>query len=867
MTSMFRNTIIIVAIALGIAWFAHPAAANTVYTIPSPVGERLKDFSVVEDQGTWHAFAMSVCLNQSNCNHTNSVIWHYVSRDLVHWDNLGVVLAPRFGTNAADRDDVWAPSVVAANGQWYMFYTAVQYGPRGPIQRIAVATSMDLLTWNRTTNNVAFECSSMPWAYWNENDIQGLGTDCRDSHVMWDDTQQRWLMSLSARTTDQWGAHPMIIGQVWSDDFSQWQSIGTVPSTKGGVAESSHVVQLNGQYYLLWTNGCANGQPCLHWASASTPQGPFGVAQGLAGADSWGYASETLPLGEATLLFYVGGGILEHTIVVTNNQLQVTTTNFGQATIQTAMTVPGVALTDAPAIPQLSYLLYRDTGDQLWNQSSDQFIGSFITGNDGRLTIDLPPGEYWLVPDFNEFLAGQRLAYSRPTKYVTAITTSWGSQQDINWTASVSGRRWIFGSSNTNVSLTTVPMTAVATSATAFDQLNWLAMVGANLDSVRILLSNDNGVTWYTVDGGAWVTTSPDEEHAVTIAAANQVIASFPVGIGQLRWQVFAAPEATMIAFDIGLDQGPSVPAQLQPGVGVNVATMRPIFQIQSSDPNNSRIDYVLQYCGTTCRTIDAYQTQAQWTNLINGVGASQSPVSWYADIPLENGVITWRVQAVDVDGAGTWSGWSDWHSFQTPNALTLTQMVGTVQTTTSAIVTWQTNHPSTSYLYYSDEEDHELSMNSLQTQFSTTLTNLYPGSVYTFFVTVTDIYGQSAQQSVVVSMPISSTIASAIHGWVTNDVCHVGWTTSDLSIGTVRFGWTSTLGQAISETTASTTHDIILPSCPAGQTVYFQVSGQGQTYYQSALQSFSVPSMLLELPLSFEPIAILRTNRNPRGR
>ena len=50
-----------------------------------------------------------------------------------------------------DNAKVWAPDIKEVDGVYYMFYTGVtnQPGAYAAYQRIGLATSTDLMTWNR----------------------------------------------------------------------------------------------------------------------------------------------------------------------------------------------------------------------------------------------------------------------------------------------------------------------------------------------------------------------------------------------------------------------------------------------------------------------------------------------------------------------------------------------------------------------------------------------------------------------------------------------------------------------------------------------------------------------------------------------
>ncbi len=404
--------------------------------IPNPPQERLKDFAIVENQGVWHVFAMSVCL-PGGCTRPYSVIWHYVSKDLVSWENLGVVVAPRAGT--MDAGDVWAPSVVRVGAEWRMYYTAVVYSGGTPIQRIAVATSTDLSTWTRATDNVVLECDTLSWAYWNLEDANGIGGDCRDPYVFWDAGQNRWAMTVSTRMTTQWGEHPMVIGTAWSEDGIVWHEGVKLSVTVGWTAESSHVVFQDGQYYVFWTK-CAANQTCVQWARASSLDATLTAPQNMRGTETWEYASEAL-MGQGEPLFLtVGAGIHIRRMATLDDAPQVIPLGLSFVSLHTVIEVPDLPASLWPGVFNIHFDLYKNMGDASWNPAEDQLVSTIVSGVHGQLSLKLPPGTYWIVPLASDFAADQPLAPYSPTEYTYSFQTHWDETAALTWTARPAGR-------------------------------------------------------------------------------------------------------------------------------------------------------------------------------------------------------------------------------------------------------------------------------------------------------------------------------------------------------------------------------------------------------------------------------------------
>jgi hypothetical protein len=861
--SMFRRATIFLSIFVASWIFVQPAHASS-YSIPNPPHERLKDFSIVESNGTWHAYAMSVCAD-AGCSRPYSVIYHYISRDLQTWTNLGVVLSPRLGSTEADQDDVWAPSVIEANGMWYMYYTAVEYVGNAPIQRIAVATSTDLTSWNRTSNNVVFECSSVGWMYSNYSDPSGIGGDCRDPFVMRDDANGRWIMNVSTRTTNQWGTHQMIVGQLASTDLLHWSDVGSVAATLDWMTESSHIIRLGTTYYLFWTNNCPTGHTCLHWASASAITGPYSSAHDLSGVETYGFASEATTVGNASFIYYVGGGVLQRELVVTNGAVSAKQPSYHHVALQARIALPNTS--SSIPLGAVSFFLYRDAGAAGFSAEEDVFVRSEVVDIAGNREFDLPFGTYWLVPDPENFLPGRPLAELHPQQYATSLTATWGGQDSITWNTSIAGRRWVLGGSGTSMNFGSIPATATTTSSVPFSDIHNVSLVGTSYDDARMMLSNDNGITWLTMVNGSWVVAPVSDSAAAPVPLINSVLDQFPIGDGLLQWQLFVPSSAIVVAVDISLNAAPQTPSILSPSSMSEVATLRPAISMMTTDADGSQIRYVLEVCATQCTIIDSYQTASTWTGLLDSYAQSGQLATWTPAQSLGNGVVTLRVRAVDIHGSGVWSDWSAPHSIITPSALTIDVDGMTVISTTSIRLNWSFSHAATVVISYTDEEDHEYTVGTPAANGSVVLTGLYPGATYQFFFYAQDIYGQIQSSSTdSIEMPTVATSFSPVIVTQENSQCVFRWTTSVAASGSLSYGPTADLGSTLTESAPRLNHEVRIDGCSG--TVYFRISGYGGTMYESTVMSYTVqePTILPVDDLNVQdPLPILRPIRGWR--
>jgi beta-fructofuranosidase len=262
-----------------------------------PAPYRAKDFCIVKRDGLYHVFYIrnNITLPMAD---TERDLGHAVSPNLWDWVHLPPVLTVR--DSAWDNQHVWAPSIVEQDGIYWMFYTGVtqQVGAYNRYQRTGVATSTDLMDWNRYDAPV-FACPQVPWAF-----CDSLDAKCafRDPFVMPDPANpEGWLLYYAASMPFD---SSMVVGVARSEgDLNAWEDVkalwNTYYSYTGGyIAESPHVFQYNGLWYLFFTTVAS--QPLAMQTSTDplgepwqwTVRGQLGDILGLNTA-AW-YASEHL---------------------------------------------------------------------------------------------------------------------------------------------------------------------------------------------------------------------------------------------------------------------------------------------------------------------------------------------------------------------------------------------------------------------------------------------------------------------------------------------------------------------------------------------------------------------------------------------
>jgi hypothetical protein len=134
-----------------------------------------KDYAIVRDGDIYHLFYIKDRLASLTCRDSGAVnseeLGHATSKDLYTWTIEAPVL--RTGTRGFTHDQVWAPSVFKFGSNWFMFYTYVDNHttPGQFKQRIRVAVSPDLYTWDPYDSFSEFDCTDIPWSWCAPGDI------------------------------------------------------------------------------------------------------------------------------------------------------------------------------------------------------------------------------------------------------------------------------------------------------------------------------------------------------------------------------------------------------------------------------------------------------------------------------------------------------------------------------------------------------------------------------------------------------------------------------------------------------------------------------------------------------------------------
>lgn len=245
------------------------------------------DFWFAQDGPTYHVFYLQAprSLKKEKLRHWHVSIGHAVSDDLQTWQVLPDALAPN-PLPAWDDKSTWTGSIIQHNGVWYLFYTGTSLADEGFIQRVGLATSTDLLTWQRYASSPLIEADGR---YYEQLD-RTLWHDqaWRDPYVIKHPTDGNFYAYITARANTGPADGRAVIALARSGDLLNWEVLPPVTSSgEFGQMEVPQLVEIEGRYYLLFCTSAdmyaearrirpgVQKVTGTHYLVADNPLGPF----------------------------------------------------------------------------------------------------------------------------------------------------------------------------------------------------------------------------------------------------------------------------------------------------------------------------------------------------------------------------------------------------------------------------------------------------------------------------------------------------------------------------------------------------------------------------------------------------------------
>lgn len=179
---------------------------------------------------------------------------HWVSDDMVHWENVRPALAPEAGT--LDPDGVWSGSAAYdRSGNPVLFYTAGNDAV-SPNQRTAIATPAD------TSDPYLQQWVKHPSPVTEQNGV-GIHNEFRDPFVWYDEEVDKWYQLVTSGLSDMSSGTALVYvsddmynweykGQLYASDRSLYPELGTVwelpvllPLGKDSSGNDKHILMIN----------------------------------------------------------------------------------------------------------------------------------------------------------------------------------------------------------------------------------------------------------------------------------------------------------------------------------------------------------------------------------------------------------------------------------------------------------------------------------------------------------------------------------------------------------------------------------------------------------------------------------------------
>ncbi|WP_206691015.1 glycoside hydrolase family 68 protein [Quadrisphaera sp. INWT6] len=208
------------------------------------------DFWVVDDGSKYHLFFLyaSKALRDPDARHHRASIGHAVSDDMATWERVEDALVRGDGPAFDDLATWTGCTLQGPDGTWFTFYTGATLTEAGNVQSIGLATSDDLVTWDKQGQLLEAD----PRWYEKLSDGQWHDEAFRDPFVYRDGDQ--WRMLITARANHGPADDRGVIGTAVSPDLRRWtlEAPLSEPGQGFGQLEVMEVVSLEGQEHLVF---------------------------------------------------------------------------------------------------------------------------------------------------------------------------------------------------------------------------------------------------------------------------------------------------------------------------------------------------------------------------------------------------------------------------------------------------------------------------------------------------------------------------------------------------------------------------------------------------------------------------------------
>ncbi|MEY2663828.1 MAG: hypothetical protein RIR35_636 [Actinomycetota bacterium] len=215
------------------------------------------DHWTFDDGEKFHIFYLQAQRQTNNASerHLNASIGHATSTNLKNWSEVGTALQK---STLGSWDDLatWTGSVVhnPHTDEYLLFYTGVHKSNEGLVQAIGIATSKDLVNWNKYGSGPVVQADPTHYA---SQENGSRDTDFRDPWVFYDERDLKWHMLITTTSlTDSNITSRGIVGHAISEDLFSWQVLPPLIGSSGfGQTEVLQVVEENGKFVGIFCCG------------------------------------------------------------------------------------------------------------------------------------------------------------------------------------------------------------------------------------------------------------------------------------------------------------------------------------------------------------------------------------------------------------------------------------------------------------------------------------------------------------------------------------------------------------------------------------------------------------------------------------
>lgn len=262
------------------------------------------DFWLYKEGEQHHIFYLQApkSMGDERLRHFNATIGHAQSQDLINWEILPDALAPGV-PGEWDDEATWTGCTYKNGHTYYLFYTGVNKKEKGLVQRIGLATSKDLIHWEKHPENPIIEADPQ----WYEL----LDLDAWHDHAWRDpwvfDYGGEFNVYLTARVNSGVPDGRGVIAHAVSTDLLNWKV--QAPVTKPGhfgQLEVPQLIEVDSKTYLLFSTDRFTHSKALLERTKNTPVTGFAAYEGATPLGPFTHNDNPWLFGDEDGLLYSG---------------------------------------------------------------------------------------------------------------------------------------------------------------------------------------------------------------------------------------------------------------------------------------------------------------------------------------------------------------------------------------------------------------------------------------------------------------------------------------------------------------------------------------------------------------------------------